>query len=535
MSGSRRPSRWPLWVVLAVIVATAIVRARLAGLPLERDEGEYAYAGQLILQGVPPYALVYNMKFPGIYYAFALVLALFGQTQVGVHIGLIAVNAATILLVFLLGRRLFDAAAGAWAAAVFAVLSLSPSVTGLSAHATQFVLPPALGGLLLLLRAREERRVGTYVWSGVLLGVALLMKQHGVVFLLFALAGLAWTHLRETPAERKRALRDAAAIVGGAAIPCAVIGIVLVASGVFSRFWLWTFTYASQYVTERRGSEAITYFVRGIRNTAATGWPLWVMAAIGLALLIRDETWSRSRSFTVGLLGFTFLATVPGFYFRPHYFILMLPAIALLAGAAPAAAGRLPARRGGPAVTRSACTIALAVALVAALALDRERLFVMTPKQLMRSVYHQNPFSEALEVALRLKTLVRPGETIAVFGSEPEIFFYTGRRSATGYIYMYPLMENQALAESMRKDMLQEIEAARPTYAVFVGINTSWVDHASTDTSALGTMMDYANAHFDEVGLLEIVSPERTEARWGSELQGYAPRSPYRVVVLKRR
>ena len=125
-------SQWVWLAVLAVILLTTIARVRLLSIPLERDEGEYAYAGQLILQGVPPYELVYNMKFPGIYYAYALVLAVFGQTQVGVHLGLFVVNAGTILLVFFLGRRLFDATAGAWAAAAFAVMSVSPSVAGAS-------------------------------------------------------------------------------------------------------------------------------------------------------------------------------------------------------------------------------------------------------------------------------------------------------------------------------------------------------------------------------------------------------------------
>ena len=55
------------WWTLAVIVfgVTVAIRIRLLGIPLERDEGEYAYAGQLILQGIPPYKLAYNMKFPG--------------------------------------------------------------------------------------------------------------------------------------------------------------------------------------------------------------------------------------------------------------------------------------------------------------------------------------------------------------------------------------------------------------------------------------------------------------------------------------
>ena len=54
------------WIVLAVIVLglVIVIRIRLLGIPLERDEGEYAYAGQLLLQGIPPYKLAYNMKFP---------------------------------------------------------------------------------------------------------------------------------------------------------------------------------------------------------------------------------------------------------------------------------------------------------------------------------------------------------------------------------------------------------------------------------------------------------------------------------------
>ena len=90
------------WLVLIMIILiTASIRYGLLDVPLERDEGEYAYAGQLILQGIAPYAQVYNMKMPGIYAAYALILAIFGQTTVGIHLGLLVVNAATILLMFL--------------------------------------------------------------------------------------------------------------------------------------------------------------------------------------------------------------------------------------------------------------------------------------------------------------------------------------------------------------------------------------------------------------------------------------------------
>src|SRR5213593_2539422 len=129
-----------VWYVVAVAVfgIALAVRIRLLSMPLERDEGEYAYAGQLMLQGIAPYKLAYNMKFPGTYAAYALIMALFGQTIVGIHLGLLLINAATILLIFLLGRRLINSMAGLAAAMTYAVFSVSPSVLGFAAHAEHF-------------------------------------------------------------------------------------------------------------------------------------------------------------------------------------------------------------------------------------------------------------------------------------------------------------------------------------------------------------------------------------------------------------
>ena len=66
-------------------------------------------------------------------------------------------NLATTALLFLLARRLFDTRVAAAAAATFAILSLSQGVLGVFAHATHFVLLPALAGTILLLRGLETR------------------------------------------------------------------------------------------------------------------------------------------------------------------------------------------------------------------------------------------------------------------------------------------------------------------------------------------------------------------------------------------
>src|SRR5262245_58283484 len=94
------------WIVVGLMVWVALfVRLRLRDLPLEGDEGEYAYAGQLMLQGVPPYKEAYNMKLPGTYAAYAVIIAVFGQKPAGIHAGVALVNAASIILMYLIGRK----------------------------------------------------------------------------------------------------------------------------------------------------------------------------------------------------------------------------------------------------------------------------------------------------------------------------------------------------------------------------------------------------------------------------------------------
>src|SRR5882724_2618941 len=153
--------RWG-WSIVAVIIFGIVlaIRIRLLGIPLERDEGEYAYAGQLMLQGIPPYKLAYNMKFPGTYAAYALIMSIFGQTISGIHLGLLLVNAAAVALVFLLGRKLMNSTAGIAAAASYAVLSVSPSVLGFAGHATHFVMLPVLSGTLLLFNHSDRQTFG---------------------------------------------------------------------------------------------------------------------------------------------------------------------------------------------------------------------------------------------------------------------------------------------------------------------------------------------------------------------------------------
>ena len=76
-------------------------------------------------------------------------------------------------------------------------------------------------------------------------------------------------------------------------------------------------------------------------------------------------------------------------------------------------------------------------------------------------MYGLNPFPESIAIAEYIKAHSKEQDKIAVLGSEPQIYFYSNRHSATGYIYVYGLMEDQKYALKMQKEMAEEIEKMR--------------------------------------------------------------------------
>jgi hypothetical protein len=526
------PRIWILVLLTLILAFVAVVRLRLMNTPLERDEGEYAYAGQLILQGVPPYQLAYNMKLPGTYGAYALILALFGQSASAVHLGLLLVNAAAILLVFALGRRLLGGVAGIAAAAGYAVLTLTPSVYGMAAHATHFVVLPALAGAYLLLLAEERNKGWMYVLSGVLLGLAFVMKQHGAVFVLFGLLYLLIARWRRGLAL---VLRPMALLGAGAVLPFTLTCLILLGAGVFQQFWFWTFSYAREYVSEAPLASAWSTFATEFAAVAAPTKLLWLLGAFGAAAVVRDKKRRAQARFIGPFLLCSALGVCVGFYFRPHYFILVLPAVAILIGAVVGAAGEyLATKRVPAAVGYGLPALLLAIAIAPTLVAEARPFFQLSPDEYSRATYGHNPFLEAREIGRYLTEHAAPDARIAVIGSEPEIYFYSRRKSATGFIYTYALMEEQPFARQMQEQMIAEIEKTKPGYLVFVNVPTSWVPREHSERLLVTWYQRYAAEHYDLVGVVDIL-PDESVYRWGAEAPTYTLRSPANVYVLKRK
>jgi hypothetical protein len=256
---------------------------------------------------------------------------------------------------------------------------------------------------------------------------------------------------------------------------------------------------------------------------------------LGLALLVLAAWTRQSRWFLVAWFIGGAAAILPGFYFRPHYFILLMPVVGVLVGFAFASLEGLLARGLGAVAARAAILAAFAVFLGAHVQRTSHEFFAMTETELVRSVYTDNPFLEAPEIGRYLAARTNPDDRIAVLGSEPEILFYAGRLSATGYIYMYPLMEPQPYAARMRDELRREVEAAQPAYVVVSGVPASWGARPGSDLRILEWANQFAAACFDMVGVAEVDPRQGPAVRWDPDLAGYQPRSDSRISVFRRK
>jgi hypothetical protein len=465
---------WGCASILALAaVVFVFVRAPLVSVPLERDEGEYAYIAQRLLVGDVPYRDAFDQKPPGIFLAYAGAFALLGQSIEAIHLFMFGWTAVTALALFGCVRRLSGPLAGAFAVLVFAIASADPRVAANAANTEIFMLLPMVASFYCALRALEaESALRWWILCGALAAAACWFKQVAAVNVLYVVAlpvvdGL----LRRPRAARAAFLRAAGGLALGVALVTVPGLVALAAVGAWDPFVdaviLHNLRY-SQGNTFEQGGAALRHWLTWQAPGLGT---FWALAAIGA--LVPKLAGRRSWALLVGWLAASAAGVSVGLYFRPHYFIQALPAVAALCGVVLGAAGAWILARPpiAPAVLGlSALTVLAAAPPILANSSIRE---AGTPEAISRAIYGQNPFPESLEIGKYIRRTSGPEDRVYIIGSEPQILFYAARRSATRYIFFYPLTGDYPGVLERQRGVVAEVEAARPLYVVWFNIETS--------------------------------------------------------------
>jgi 4-amino-4-deoxy-L-arabinose transferase-like glycosyltransferase len=414
--------RRELIILAGILILAFILRMAFVHEPLERDEGLYAYIGQVILDGGLPYRDAIDHKPPGVHYLYALMIMAGGATPLAIRLLTGFYSLATVFIVYRTARLLAGVAGGLAAACCFAVAASGPLLCGSSSNTEVFLLLPLTAAFYLALRGKETGDWRFSAGSGVCAALAMLIKTVALPsILLFGLIAC----LPDGARGKWRAF-----LTGGVAFfaPLAIIsgGVVLyfALNGALADFWHWNVVFNRSY-----GAVGLAGHLSGLRDVAprlVEQLPLWLMA-VPAAWFVMCRAEQRQAWPVVLFLGAAILGVImPGRYF-PHYFILLLPALAILAGI-----GFQMCRSLSAPLRQILLTVA-GGAWLALAAYEYPWYLVYTPDEVVSRKYPNDRFALIARLAAELRQLTKPGETIYQWGFEPELYFLADRRSPTRY------------------------------------------------------------------------------------------------------
>jgi hypothetical protein len=388
-----RPSAASVGVLVALLLGLTLV-LRLPGFTdrvFNSDEAYLATQAQVLDRGGKLYVDTVDRKPPLVPYLYAGIFRVTGSDDLApVRLLAALAQVATALLVAAEARRRFSWARAPLVAAVgylLATVAFAPA-DAQAANFEVFMLPLMTAAFVLAVRARPG-------YAGVTLAVATLAKQTAALALL-PLVVLAW-----------RARRG----VGLAVLAVAFALPLLVAAIWFGPhdFVHWVFTGNGGYADVRG---AIGYAVSN--GASRTAW--FLLGSAGLVVLVPWAWRYRREDADLWLWLLSGVAAVSiGFRFFPHYYLQLLPPLALLATRALSSFGEDRRR--------------LVLPIVAALALAATTWFLVPAF----TKGDDRDTKIALDVAAYVRTHTAPDDRVLVWGQAPEVYWSSDRAPATRF------------------------------------------------------------------------------------------------------
>jgi len=486
------PGALPRAAALLVVAGSALaVFAALGSLtwPFGRDQGIFAWVGEVILDGGAPYSGAWDMKGPLSYYLYALALGAFDRAPIGIRIlDLTAALACCTCVMRLVLSLTPGARLAACSAAIFFALTYYGGGFWNTAQ------PETWAGLLILLAVYELLNHRKAHWvtlaaAGAMIAVAMLLKPTFAVFL--ALPAL---HLASEPGSWSTRGGLLAICLATAAMTTAVaMGLLSQASGGLHDFMdVLQFVFLSHSSVEHRhlATELATLPLSMARIGLLA--PL-LLTPVGLVLLRQNGQRREALLLAAWCLLSVLVVVVQGKYWFYHW----MPAVIAVAATLGVTLSRLGDTQSAtvPGYLRTAAAIPLIFVVVMATPAVRAAMHsYQWPRYAMgiegREEYlahFSTPdggwrYPSFETIAAYIAPRSNQDDRVLVWGWDPLINVLARRKSPTRFGFAYPLTAPGPLQERYRQVFLREL-ASRPPRYIVVDANAHWsvVDAAGLD------------------------------------------------------
>jgi hypothetical protein len=422
MGAAIRSLRQFRFAALGIIVLTVIIRlpSLLHPQPID-SEAMYSVVANEIVDGGRPYIDAVERKPPLLFWTYAAVFKVAGEFNWKVlHIVALVWTLCAMAGLYVIGRELFDCKTGLIAALFYGIFQPWLTWKNLSFDGEMIMNLPIIWAWAIAFRRSSSQLRPELFAAGVLLSAAFLLKQPAAIAAvplgIYLLLPSYWGSRGLT---RTNSIIQAAMLTAGFFLALGLVTIVLWKQGILHDAFYWTI--ADHDVPH-------VFWQKGMVNTlrfVAACLPL-VIAAI-VACRDKDEIWAGrtpERRALFGLLIASAIGAAAGARFYPHYYVQLVPPLALLA--APYYARlwsgtiRPPQWLLRPAVTYSWLGLTVIVFSI-------EHWRGLAPRRVPS------------EAGRYLSTRSSPDDRIFIWGQTPEIYLHARRRPACRYITTFPL------------------------------------------------------------------------------------------------
>lgn len=479
------------WPVALTLLPVLVLGLRWASFPpsvIDWDESLYLLQAREWLRGNWPLSGVWDMHPVGAPAMIAGAFFLLGERLETVRLLGAAAVTATGFALFALVRALGAPRSLGYAAAVL-YAAHSVLLGGLASNTEILFAPLVVAALALALTpAAPWRRLAG---AGLLIGLALLVKPVAAPEGCLAFAFIAW------PTLRQRRWRELGAMAAAYAVLCAAptlaVGAVYAGRGEFG-IWYGASIEAPIAYAGARASAGLALW-RTTLVALGLRWLLLLGLLAPVALRARYRPVRQVAAFGLVWLAVSAIAVVgPGMFF-PHYFLIALPPLSLLA----ATGAYIFARR----VTDRRSRLAL-VAILGAVCLDM--LAADLAPRLSRGFAMGSPDTPRRMAALMNEEL-NPGDTIFVPNYQPVVYFLTNARLPTRFPFPVHLTGSFNRLAGVDTDAeVARILASRPRFIVLD--RSEWFAMRASAmamlTEALEENYELAASFVEERGTVEL-------------------------------
>jgi len=408
--------------VLGLILLTVVIRlpSLLHPRPIN-SEAMYSVVANEIIDGGRPYVDAVERKPPLLFWTYAAVFKVAGKFNwTALHLVALVWTLSAMAGLYVIGRELFDRNTGLIAALFYSAFQSWAVWKNLTFDAEMLMNLPIIWAWAIAFRRSSSRLRPELFAAGALLGAAFLLKQPAAIAAVpLGVYLLLPSYRTSRSLMRSNSIIHATMLTTGFFAALGLVMIVLWKQGILREAFYWTIS----------GNDVPHVFWQtGIVTTLAflgACLPL-VIGAISTGR-DKDKIWAgreSERTALLGLLAASAIGAAAGARFYPHYYIQLIPPLALLA--APYYA-RLWSRTIEPAYWLSRPGVTYVWLALTVIAFSIEHWMGLASRRVPS------------ETGRYLLAHSAPDDRIFVWGQSSEIYLDAHKRPASRYITTFPL------------------------------------------------------------------------------------------------